>query len=242
MRILTIRGGAYYCTLSNSICYFNQISGQPDNPAANYDGEVGTILNHCCTTPAPSSFSDGGGNITNAPLFVDYAAGNLRLQSNSPCINAGLSAATPGSTDLDGFPRISGGTVDIGAYEFQNPASTLSYAWLQQYGLPMDGSADLADTDGDGMNNWQEWRAGTDPTNAVSALRVMSVTNAPTGLAVTWQSVSTRSYWVERSTNLAAPSFTTVTNNLPGQPGSTTFVDLGATSAGPYFYRVGVQP
>ena len=201
-----------------------------------------TILNQCCVTPAPTSSSDGGGNLTNAPLFVDYAAGNLRLQSNSPCINAGLNAAAPGATDLDGFPRISGGTVDIGAYEFQNPASTLSYAWLQQYGLPMDGSADLADADGDGMNNWQEWQAGTDPTNALSALLVMSVTNAPTGLSVTWQSVPTRSYWVERSTNLAAPSFTTVTNNLPGQPGSTTFVDLGATDAGPYFYRVGVQP
>ena len=173
---------------------------------------------------------------------MDYATGNLRLQSNSPCINAGLNASAPGPTDLDGRPRVVGGTVDIGAYEFQPGASGAFIGWLQQYGLPTNGSADLADTDGDGMNNWQEWRAGTDPTNALSALRVMNVTNAPTGFSVTWQSVSTRSYWVERSTNLAAPSFTTLTNNLPGQPGSTTFVDLGTTSAGPSFYRVGVQP
>ena len=79
-----------------------------------------STLNYCCTTPLPTS---GIGNITNAPLFVDQADGNLRLQSNSPCINAGNNAYVAGSTDLDGNPRIVGGTVDIGAYEFKTRLS-----------------------------------------------------------------------------------------------------------------------
>ena len=71
--------------------------------------------------------TNGVGNITNAPLFVDYAGGNLRLQSNSPCINSGNNAYVVGSTDLDGNPRIVGGTVDMGAYEFKPRLQSISY-------------------------------------------------------------------------------------------------------------------
>jgi hypothetical protein len=75
-------------------------------------------LNYCCTTPLPSS---GAGNFSNEPLFVDLAGGDLRLQMGSPCINAGNNAYAVGTTDLDGNPRIVGGTVDVGAYEWQGP-------------------------------------------------------------------------------------------------------------------------
>jgi len=59
---------------------------------------------------------------TTDPLFVNANGwGDLRLQSNSPCINAGNDDYVTTATDLDGMPRIIGGTVDIGAYEFLIP-------------------------------------------------------------------------------------------------------------------------
>ena len=97
-------------------------------------------------------------------MFSGQAAGNLRLQSKSPCINSGFKGYAPAGLDLDGNPRTAGGSVDIGAYEFQSPTSTISCAWFQQYALPSDGSADTADPD-DGLNNWQEWRCATDAVN-----------------------------------------------------------------------------
>jgi hypothetical protein len=65
--------------------------------------------------------------MTNAPLFVDSNGwANLRLQPSSPCINAGHNSYLTNATDLDGNPRIAGGTVDIGAYEFQWPKLTIA--------------------------------------------------------------------------------------------------------------------
>jgi hypothetical protein len=193
-------------------------------------------LNYCCTTPLPTN---GVGNISNAPLFVDYAAGNLRLQSNSPCINAGLNAYAPDPTDLDGNPRIVNGTVDIGAYEYQGMGSVISYAWLQQYGLLTDGSADSLDPDHDGMNNWQEWRCGTCPTNALSALRLVSAAPEGTNVTVTWQSVAGVNYVLERSTNLAS-AFVPLATCVPGQPGTTRYTDTNAAGLALLFFRVGV--
>ena len=225
--------GAYYGALYNCIVYYNASSGVESD----YNGST---LIHCCTTPLPTG---GFGNITNAPLFVDAVTYNMRLRSTSPCINAGNNAYAPPGPDLDGNPRIASGSVDIGAFEFQGIGSLISYAWLQQYGLPTDGSADYLDSDHDGLNNWQEWCSRTDPTNALSALRLVALTGDVSGVTLSWQSVTNRVYWLERMGNLESPSsFSTVASHIPGLSGTTTYTDTNAASAEAFFYRVGVQP
>lgn len=56
-----------------------------------------------------------------APLFFDPVNGDYHLRNTSACLNAGTNGAPylP-ATDLDGGPRIAGGTVDLGCYEFGN--------------------------------------------------------------------------------------------------------------------------
>jgi parallel beta-helix repeat protein len=227
-------GGAEESRLNNCILYFNTAV-----VGANYYSNGYSTLNYCSTTPIPTN---GVGNITNAPLFVDDTHGNLRLQSDSPCINAGNNAYATTPTDLDGNLRIVSGTVDIGAYEYQGAGSVISYAWLQYYGLPTDGSADYADTDHDGLNNWQEWMCGTDPTDAASVLKMLAPSKNVSGITVNWESVNTRTYYLQRSTNLATqPAFLTIQSNIVGQADTTTCADTNATGAGPFFYRVGVE-
>jgi hypothetical protein len=182
------------------------------------------------------------GNISNEPLFVDTNGwANLRLQPSSPCIDSGDNVYVHFLTDLDGRPRVVGGTVDMGAYEFQPGLSGAFTSWLQQFGLPTDGSADYVDPDGDGMNNWQEWVAGTNPTNAASVLQMLSATPGATNVVVTWSSVNTRTYSLARATNLTTvPAFSVMSSNIAGLAGTTSFTDTNppATAA---FYRVAVQ-
>ena len=225
--------------MNNSLVYFNLASrGANYSPDYAEQQDYYAVLNYCCTTPMPTN---GVGNLTNAPLFVDYAGGNLRLQSNSPCINAGLNANVPGPTDLDGLPPTVSGPVDIGAYEYQGPGSVISYAWVQQYGLPTDGSADFTDPDHDGHTTWQEWRCQTDPTNALSALRLLSASPDGTNVTVTWQSRAGVEYFLERSTNLGAvPQFELLATNLAAEASVASHMDTNAASLAPLFYRVGV--
>jgi hypothetical protein len=70
-------------------------------------------------------------------------------------------------------------------------------------------------------------------------------------LVVAWQSVSNRTYFLQRATNLVGPgAFTAIASNLTIPTPTNThlplatsisFTDTTATAQAPYFYRVGVQ-
>jgi hypothetical protein len=226
-------GGIQDSVLTNCIVYLNTATGNVSS--SNW---IGGTFRWSCTAPLPS----GTGNVASDPQFANPAGSDYHLLPNSRCINAGNNSATLVSIDLDGNPRMMGGAVDFGAYEVQASVTGTLASWLQQYGLPSDGSADAMDDDGDGVLNWQEWWGGTVPTNAASALRVTSVVGGTTGLEIAWEGVATRNYWVDRAADLTAvPAFQCVATNLPGISGTNSFNDVGATNGGPYFYRVGVR-
>jgi len=117
-------------TLTNSIVWGNtaRSSGTEEVPIGGWT----PVVSYSCIQDADPNDEDvfsGTGNIDDDPLFAealgaDNVGGtedeNLRLLPGSPCLDAGNNAAVPPSlpTDLDAGPRVIGGTVDMGAYEF----------------------------------------------------------------------------------------------------------------------------
>ena len=72
------------------------------------------------------------------------------------------------------------------------------YSWLAGYGLTNYEADAVLDQDSDGLKTWQEYIAGTDPTNAASCFKAVQM--APN--KVSWSAVSGRVYSVYWSTNL----------------------------------------
>jgi hypothetical protein len=98
-----------------------------------------------------------------------------------------------------------------------------------------------ADPDGDGMNNLQEYLAGTDPNDATSVLRITAITAPSPGTAVnlTWNSVSNRCYLVQETLNLIGSPLWYDSGLLAISPdGLTTTRLVTNTNAAIRFYRV----
>jgi hypothetical protein len=85
--------------------------------------------------------------------------------------------------------------------------------------------------------------AGTDPTNALSVLRLAPPLLTPTNITLTWTSVANRTYTLEQATNLGgAPAFSVLRSNLAGRPGTTSWTDTNAPVSSPRFYQLRVSP
>ena len=145
------------------------------------------------------------------------------------------------------FLRVDDGAGHIAdSGRFSTPSqSVLPFAWLLQFGLPTDGSSDYTDSDNDGLSNWEEWMAGTVPTNRLSLLQIETLTSESGSgqFQVRWQSVSGKYYWVGSCETLTVPIFfTPFVSNVLGQAESTTVLDTRPPAGGSRFYRVGVQP
>jgi hypothetical protein len=102
--------------------------------------------------------------------------------------------------------------------------------------LARDGAGDF---DGDGARDWQEFRAGTDPTNLGSVLRVLTLTTSggsPTTLL--WSAVPGRRYRVQFKDSIDALAWSEHSFEIVAQFGSASFLDTTAPPGGHRFYRV----
>jgi uncharacterized repeat protein (TIGR01451 family) len=122
--------------------------------------------------------------------------------------------------------------------------------WELAHGLnPHDPSDASRDDDGDGFTNLQEYLAGTDPTNSVSGLQIISMVPQDNDVVITWTTAGGRTNVVQAA-NDAGSGFTNNFTDLsplfiiPGAGDAlTNYLDVGgATNVPSRFYRVRLVP
>jgi hypothetical protein len=102
--------------------------------------------------------------------------------------------------------------------------------------LDRDGSGDF---DGDGETAGEEFRAGTDPTNAASILRVMTLT-VPGGGATQlfWSAVPGKIYRVQFKDDIGNAGWTALDGDVTAVGTTATKTDTTASGNGHRYYRV----
>jgi len=110
-------GGGFYGkgTLLNSIFYQNTADSEANDITPN--GNL--ILDYNLVNNLTGTYDYGTHNIMGDPQFVDADNGDFRLLLGSPAINIGDNTVLNQSVDLNGNPRVVGGTIDLGAFELQ---------------------------------------------------------------------------------------------------------------------------
>jgi sugar lactone lactonase YvrE len=104
-------------------------------------------------------------------------------------------------------------------------------------------AGDNVDADGDGMPNWQEYLAGTNPLDASSKLQFEPLalnTNGLPGLALTWLTAPGKTYILESISSLAGRNGTAINTNF-GDGNYYQFIQTNYS--GPArFYQLRLQP
>ena len=129
----------------------------------------------------------------------------------------------------------------------QGPAELVSEQWKTNFfGSMTNPLADaFADADGDGVPNWKEFLAGTNPTNRLSRLEILGTSwiNAPVpALVLRWLTAPDKSYLIERTDRLDGTNWMPVAEGVLGDGQLRLCLDTNATNNAQQFYRVRLQP
>lgn len=137
--------------------------------------------------------------------------------------------------DLDGIPDAS---------DPDDDNDGMPDAWESSNALNPTNAADAAlDPDGDGMSNYDEYRAGTDPADAKSRLQVSDfaeATSDKSGLILRWPGVAGKFYTIQKSTNLMKGFTIPLLTGIPGVDGANSRTVTVDQACG--YYRVEVEP
>ena len=138
----------------------------------------------------------------------------------------GFAQPRPDDTDHDGIPD----------------------AWERYYFGSLNAVNGSTDRDGDGSKDWQEWVAGTNPTNRLDYFKISQTRLGDVNpwlqvpaMVMEWNSITDRTYTIYYATNLqSGPVTWTSKYQVPGTGGTISYTNDWPDPVGFYFLDVSV--
>lgn len=224
---------------------------KPPTRIASLDGQSYYVLE------VPFDTRTFGSVVLGDPASIGIQSFELKASSPptytlTPTINGALATVrsvdgAPGSGSnipVSGFNAATRGKVvrvDLAINPPTDPYETWAAGFFGNAASP--NAARTADPDGDGLTNEQEYLAGTNPTEATSSLRLLTITVNPGQNQVTidWQSASNKNYRIEAASSVTGPW--AEVGSPVSSAGNTMQASLNrAPSSDQQYYRVRVVP
>ena len=235
-RTMRKTGGSWLNSAGASLAGFN---------VSPYPYDTNTLMGSFSLTGAE------GGGTKKTITFTAAGVAAIRNWINNPSQNAGFAVIESAA----GNPQWTIASSENGTSAYRpilviqvedQSSHGVPVSWLQSYGISSNYAvAELLDPDGDGALTWEEYYAGTVPTNKESVFRVISI-NQTTNLFITWYATTNSGVlWpfnILMNTNMMDTNWFTLSGNIASS-GYGTNVWIGPTPSNNVlaFYRVALQ-
>jgi hypothetical protein len=236
VRAMDLYGAAADATLNITVININDAPAA-DNQSVTVDGD------------ADASLVLTGTDTDSAKLTYSILANPTHGTLSGLNTNSGAVIYTPGlyfyGPDSFTFQVCDGSLYSTGTVSLTVTASVTAntgtpYWWLAQYGLTNFNDDAMADADHDGLLTWQEYVAGTNPTNPASVFEITGSSVNAQGAVIRWASASNRFYNLSRTTNLMSGfSVLAGASNLPATPPENVYTNPASAGAA-VFYKINV--
>ena len=175
------------------------------------------------------------------PFYFDGTPFTIRLDQAAA---EDAKERTPGIILLH-HHNLEGSRLDIVRFDLSNDDTNYNGIpdwWEMKYFKNLTTASKTGDADHDGVSDYDEFLAGTDPTNPNSVFKILSV--IPTGHQggiIKWASAPGKSYTILRSTDLSAGFTDVVASGVTATPPANTFIDTETSNSKQHYYQIQLE-
>jgi predicted outer membrane repeat protein len=185
------------------------------------DGSKGVVFLEPFTTFSLTLNMYGEGSVSNTPSATAYSYMQSVDLTADPSIHWYFNSWSNHLSGTDTTTNIiMTGDITVDAYFSPYLATNdVPLWWLALYGFTTDDSGAVGHGDTDTAPNWEEYYAGTNPTNENSVFAVSGIVESEdSSVTITWYSVSNRYYSLRSRPSLVGGNWETISNDIPATP------------------------